>query len=373
MDVTEIVHFIKLTNPNIDFDLVCTFYYDETNNVKKFHLKAGDFNTVFHSDFILGGLAYFGERPDINDIFSGLDLQPNVTEVKLKHIATNGFEDCLRSTKLTTFLNYLLRSALYLHYSSLNLLYYSLVDIVDSAIHYSKPAMQLGMQFSAMLKTNLYIICQREIDIVTDLFFRYKYPNIEEKDVPGFIDELVALIEKYEDEEELHVGLVSLRQILQQARKANSLPFIMDETDHMLISGFTAFYMRPVYTFARSTHYFDAEADIQNEFANDDIILNGQVLHNYHFLDSKADRLTQASDVIVGLIGKFSKFINTHTIEELEQLIGGMNAQQQTNLDLYLDLVLKSERVNPGFFHSTTSFTDKSKEQFLFFLRGKSL
>lgn len=96
-------NFSKLLCPNADFDAQYTFYYDETNNIKKLHLNKGNFNVAFSSNFVLGGLAYMGAKPDVSDIFEGLNLQANTNEVKLKHLAFGDFMDCLTSRKLTLF------------------------------------------------------------------------------------------------------------------------------------------------------------------------------------------------------------------------------------------------------------------------------
>lgn len=122
-----------LSRKEIDFDIALKFYYDETNNIKKLHLKKGDFNVDYTANFVLGGFAFTGENPDLSDIFDGIYLQPNVEEVKLKMIAKGDFEACLSSNKLHTFLKKLSEKKLYLHISTLNLLYFSLADIVDSA------------------------------------------------------------------------------------------------------------------------------------------------------------------------------------------------------------------------------------------------
>ena len=56
LEVNEMREYFKLLNPDADFDSVYTFYYDETNNIKKFIVKEEDFNYAFHSNFVLGGV-----------------------------------------------------------------------------------------------------------------------------------------------------------------------------------------------------------------------------------------------------------------------------------------------------------------------------
>jgi len=373
MDITQVREFCVISNPGADFNAVYTFYYDETNNIKKFHLKNGDFNVAFCSNFILGGLAYEDKKPDVSDLFKGIPLQANTTEVKLKHIAQNGFIDCLGSSKLTAFLDNLSRLPLYLHYSSLNLLYYSLVDIVDSAIAGAEDQIDITPVFIRRLKNDLYRLCRLEITNVVPLFVKYNYPNIQQSELENFIKELLGLFTAYDNDPEFTISLNVINDLLKRALTAGSLPFIVDETSLMLIGGLFQFYQRPVYLFKNSEHVFDNEAEIQEKFKQETLVCEGDILSNFTFLDSKNDPLIQASDIIIGLMGKYSKFVNENNAMDIRAIITGLNITQQKNLDLLLDLIIKSERKNLGFFHNVDSNYDLSKLLIISSLRGKNL
>jgi hypothetical protein len=371
LDVTEISVFQKTTNPGVDFDGNYTFYYDETNNIKKLHLKSGDFNVAFTSNFILGGLCFSGEKPDISDVFDEIKFQDNITEVKFKHLATGDFLDCLKSSKLTPFLDYLVKSPLYLHYSTLNLLYYSIVDIVDSALDNAPTYYQAGPGFNRYLKDILYKVCKGNIDTVISVFFSGEYPNVKPEELNNFIQKLIDILNQYRPTEEEAYGLSVLKIILQKSID-EKLVFIQDETNYMLIGGLGQFYWRPVYTFSKSTHHFDNEDEIRKEMENLEIILDGHKLENYTFMDSKSDKYIQCSDIIVGLTGKLSKFLNTHSHEEITVHVSSLNEKQINNLDLYLDLYTKSLKRNIAFIHSTDSNEEMSKLILLCDLRGKT-
>ncbi len=90
------------------------FYYDETNNIRKFYLKENDFNDSSKSNFVLGGIVFETTKTDFRDCFNKLNLQYNVTEVKLKNLATGDFISCLKSKKLRIFLDFLFHSDLYM-------------------------------------------------------------------------------------------------------------------------------------------------------------------------------------------------------------------------------------------------------------------
>lgn len=365
-EINELRNITKLMAPFADFDLERTFYYDETNNIGKFYVKETDFNTAFDSNFILGGIVSNGNIPDFTDFINGLNLQPNVNEIKFKHIAKGNFTDCLKSKKLKSFLELIINSKLSVHYSSLNILYFSIVDIVDSAIANSEISLKLGPQFAMRLKNDLYKLSRLEKDSIVDLFYHYQYPNIKKEKVADFISDLTSLFQEYDNSPEFHFGLTSLKQILRESEKNCSLPFIMDETDYILLKNLSHFYLRPLYVFKNSEHIFDNEDTIKATLENYELTENGTTFKHYEFKDSKEDILIQLSDVFVGIVGKFFNFINTSTIEQIDDTLKTFSEIQKENFCLYLNLIIKSNNENIGFIHNTMSISDMEKLSFVF-------
>jgi len=354
------ISFSKLLNPRLDFDNPYTFYYDETNNIKTFYVRENDFNFTFTANFVLGGLTHEGEAPEVQALLDSFKLQKTANEVKFKHIAFGDFLDCLKSNKLKLYLEFIEKSNLYVHYSSLNILYWSIVDIVDSAILNSESAMELGLPFSNKLKNDLYKFARLEIDAVVHLFYKYGYPNVKSAEIVNFIEDLTGILEPYLDEE-LHFGLESLRQILKEAKKKGTLPFIMNETDHILLADFSQFYLRPIYTFKSSSHIFDNEDSIIEILDDYRILENGKEIKNHSFVDSKNNSFIQLSDIFVGLMGKFTQYRNTHTIHEIAADIQSLIPIQSDNLNLFIDVINKSDQKNPAFLHSTDSYEEVMK------------
>lgn len=371
-DVNDFRSFTLLTNPTLDFDAVYTFYYDETNNIRKFYVKEGEFNRSFQDNFVLGGVFYDGLRPDITHIFDGLNIQANVSEVKLKHIAHGQFEDCLKFPQLDTFLKRIFASQLYLHYSSLNFLYWSIVDIVDSAVANSPIALKAGPGFIQKLKSDLYSLCKLEIDEVIQIFYQFKYPNLASTDIIPFIHTLYELFEPYLEDHQYHFGLTALKQILRESERAGTLPFIEDEQDHMLLKDFSSFYLRPIWLFKNSTHIFDNEPSIKETIDQYNMVDGDTTITSYSFVESHDDILIQVSDVLVGLIGKFTTFVNSHSIEQIEEAIHAFSHVQLANLDNFLDLVIKSDTKNPAVLNYIDGIEDTEKRALIFELRAKA-
>lgn len=360
-DISDNRELTKMIAPGADFDGIYTFYYDETNNIRKFYVREFDFNSICTKNFILGGLVHMGPAPSVQGLIDSFGLQSSVNEVKFKHIAKGGFLDCLKSAKLNLFMKFLAGSDLYIHYSSLNIFYWSIVDIVDSALALSEAGQQLGLPFANTMKNDLYKLARMEIGSVIALFRKYGYPNIKPDDVVSFIEDLGELFEDYIDDMEFHFGLESLRQLLKEAKKKGELSFIMDEEDFTLIKDFSHFYLRPVYLFKNSTHIFDNEYSISELLSKFKILDGYQEILNYSFVDSQANQLTQLSDVVVGLFGKMYSYLNTNDRAKIHADFNGLNSTQGKNIDLLLSLIDRSHDKNIGFLHSMDSYEEMSK------------
>jgi len=219
VDFSELRELTKMLAPTANFDDIYTFYYDETNNIRKFYVREFDFNALFTENFVLGGLVHKGSAPDTQSLINSFKLQKTAKEVKFKHIAKGNFLDCLKSDKLKLFLRFIKSSDLYIHYSSVNMLYWSIADIVDSAVANSEVSQRLGEPFAIKIKNDLYKLSKLEINSIIALFYKFKYPNVKRDSIVLFIEELINIFEKYIDDPEFHIGLESLRQILKESQK----------------------------------------------------------------------------------------------------------------------------------------------------------
>ena len=168
------------------FEEEMTFYYDESGNCRKFSLTDAGFNNTdaLKGDFVLAGVAHEGRSFDIDvpSLYAALDYKEGQKELKFKHLFHNSkdFQSFIGSKRATGFLEWLIRSGLYIHYSALNNLYYSLVDIVDS-LWETHPQ---WLMYMWGIKGALYDFVIEHQDEVIDIFIRHTYPNV--KDVSAF-------------------------------------------------------------------------------------------------------------------------------------------------------------------------------------------
>lgn len=326
------------------------FFYDETNNIRKYYLKEDKFNESIKTNFILGGIVLENEQEvDVKSLFDSFGLQKNVNEVKLKNIAKGDFFKCLESIHLQSIFNFLSVNNIFIHYSSLNFLYFSTVDIIDSLIE--STGIDYHPYYKRALKNDLYICIKNNIDKFIPIFFEYEYPNIKESKVVSFIEKLIEIFTN----EPQNKGNKTILMLLEKSMETKNLFFIMNETNHSLIQNFSQFYSRTIYLFTNSKHYFDKEDSIEPLIDELNLTYENSKLENYSFVDSKDNKLIQLSDIVIGLIGKFYNYINENSIESLSDSLEDLNDVQKNTLKLFYKVLLDSENRNKAYIFLTIS------------------
>lgn len=354
---------------NLDQDF--TFYYDETNNIGKLHIREGSFNQLFSNQFILGGLVFTSSEPtsdEIGTFIDSLNLQSSAKELKFKHIAKGSFEDCLKSKRLGSFLNWLDGKDVFIHYSHINLLFYSLVDILDSIVGELELLESIGLEFLFFLKSTFYDIAKDNLDEIVDVFYDFNYPNISEGKGKDFIDELMQIVAPFTKAESMDYPFANdLNVVFSKVKKDTHLPFVMNEENHLLVksSDLMQVYARPIYMFLNSEHIFDNENSMKSLLNKYDLDSDGVILKNYKFVDSKDERLVQLSDVIVGLLGKLFDFLDNINKDELLRFVEKLNSVQLKNLKLLMKFLQEAEIENKAFIFSFASMTERLKYQTL--------
>lgn len=356
----DVLNRSTLEYSNIDFSIHGQFYYDETNNIRKFYLKESGFNYDFTPNFILGGVMHEGPPPEVKELFSSFSLKNRGKELKFKQIANGNFTDCLKSKNLSLFFKFILNSNLFVHYSSLNFLYWSIADIVDSAMKNAPDLFKRNRELAFTLKNDLYQIAKQETESFRKLFFNYGYPNIKKHELNGFINNFIQLLESYEGKIKYQGSIQSLIILLESSIQ-KELVFIMNKKDNILIDSLSNFYLKPIYTFLNSNHIFDNEEEIKKTISKFNITSDGEPIKNYSFVDSKDNDLVQLSDIFVGIVGKFMGYRNSHSIEEIFSDIDKFSDIQRENLSDFFNLIIRSHVKNQGLILNNDSLEEIAK------------
>lgn len=334
-------------------DDLMTFYYDETGNCGKLILTDDGVNdkTALECDFILGGVAFDGEHcpADTGQLLQDLKLQSSIKELKFKHIARGGkiFLEFMGNNRVTTYMEWLYNSRLYIHYATVNNLYYGLVDLVDSIWEY-RPEFAFSMEWAQDLKSKLYHFCMEYLDEILPLLHKYQFPNIARKDKKNFCLEFCDFIQSFNDDTtEVGFGMEVLRQMLKDIGRHGEISLLYDKDSDILVSEYYTIYLGRCYTYKNAKHYFDFEKVIKAELDETELVNNGIPFKNYEFVESKENELTQVSDVFVGILSRVFRYLDSIILEDIKKIDRVKYSQAIKNLERLYELIIRADRKHP--------------------------
>lgn len=355
--------FIELNLKNMDN--VYTFYYDETNNIRRFHIAQNGLNIKEPQIFVLAGIVYKGSKRDlkVDKLKQRLELQKSTVDMKLKHLSRGDFLEILKSKKIEIFFQWILEENLLIHYYAMDIFYYAIVDIIDSVLFCDRKYSSL-IPNHFVIKNDLYKIFSVDIGNTINIFKNYSYPDINKHKKTDFIKEIKNLLERNSDlipNDNFHM----LRNVLEYAIKLNTLPFIEDNEPYILIKDFAYFYMIKILIFKNSFHIFDDEKNVE-ELINTKLFINEeQSIKNYKFVNSKYETGIQIADIIAGLLGKYFNLLRYTDIRELKKLVSNFTQQQKNNLVALNKIMDYSYAESQGFLHFLVSLEDIEKSKIL--------
>lgn len=341
-----------------------TFYYDETNNIRRLRIRDGKFNVTQLNDFILGGIVLKNknEELDLAELRFALKLQKNVAEIKLKHVATGSFVDLIRSERMTVFLQWLHDNRLTIHYHHLDPFYWSIVDIIDSILAgYGDSSLFTHQQ---ILKCDLYEILKSDKPAVLALFDKYSYPSLTVENRYQFVKDMIELVDARSSIIP-HFNFYMLKGVLQIGLKIESLNFIENNEPKVLIDSFSDFYKGRVRLFDKAMHIFDDEPVISAHIAEDELFVD-LYKGRYRFSISHEEEGIQISDMVVGIMGKMHTYLRETSSANIEVDCANMDEISKKNLELLGQLLSSSNQESNAFFHHVASAYDLLKERILF-------
>ena len=325
------------------------FYYDESNNCRKFWVDDSkqQFNTDHTADFVLAGLVRKEEEKveaSLETFRKPLKLQANVEEIKFKNLYAKGdFLQCVKERRLFETLSWIDKSPFYIHYTNVNNLFYTLVEIFDSIVKPDEIS-EFGYDYFKM-KSVFYYMFKGKADALQILMFKYKYPNIQREDVEAFCNDLLFLLgsrREMQEEEQFLSGMLS------RAAQSDELVVLHDNDDYVMQENYAEFYADPIRKYQKSRHIFDEETTVQ-DIVKKQIAMGENMADNFKFVKSETDIFVQLSDVVAGILGKLFKYINSTSVNQRRRDVEGLSKLQVENILLIDKLRMEADRENPGF------------------------
>ena len=321
-------------------------YYDESNNNLKFQFKNKALNTAIENDFVLAGIAFDInnkiEEFEIKSLFDSFKLQSNITDIKLNHLIgkkvlrknkeLSKFELVLRSSNIEILFKWLLEQNVFIHCSAVNLLYYSLVDIIDSLIIAPREMLD-------SMKNVLFHCVLKDREKFLSFLASYNYPNLNKKNIGFFCSDFLDWIEGINPINEINdFNIEMIKQLLKKAKRDNQYPYLENNQDGVMIENYKVLYLERLMSFPYSKHYFDEISEIQEDFDEYcDEVLKENVF--YEFIKSDGNYWIELSDIISGIFGSFFIFLNTHDEDAINECVNRMDDSSKKNL-VMLHLIL---------------------------------
>lgn len=347
--------------PLYGLDEEYVFFYDETNNVRKFWITDDGLNEK-PTNFVLGGIVHKKSEPitGVAELVASLHIQKSATEIKFNQLATGSYLGVLNSKRIQTLLEWLIEKKISIHYSKLNILYWSLVDIIDSV--WDEPELRQYMPYVVQIKGELFNLANADLDKLVPLLKNYRFPNIKRPEIKQFMLDLAEHLRSVAKKPLLDISELVLMMI-EKASNLEEPPFIIDNEDDILIEDFNGHFLRSLYIYPTSTHIFDMESEVLNDLENTQVQYKDKFV-DYSFVDSKNRIEVQLSDGICGLLGSHFNFLEEHTFEELIEIKDKLNPRQVKTLYLLQKLIDASEKQSNGFLHRISPMHSDIKNDF---------
>lgn len=339
-----------------------TFYYDESGNDRKFYIRE-DFSGYnvqrkgLH--FFLAGVAHHGDSTtaDANALIEALKLSEG-EELKAAVFGKGEFPDIIGRKNTGYFLKWLVESELYIHCFHLNLVYWSYIDVIDDCVKYAIdnkiiPTGGTGFNLEHFVKIHkdaLYNVITTNSKDFFEILSKYNFPELFDKE-KEFIKDLAILSERSglalkekEPSSLLAFHQLTLAFFFKKCQDIDKLILLSNKAKTPIIEDFSFYYKMRAMMFRHSKHLFDQEPRIEK------IIYEGRGNHpdftsdiDYSFHNSEDVKLIQISDAISGILREYYTFIDTYSPEELAMIRGGLSSRQEENLQLFEELLDRSD------------------------------
>lgn len=354
--------------PLYGLDEEYVFFYDETNNIRKFWIRDDGFNEQT-KNFVLGGIVHKKSEPltGLDELVKSLHIQKSAKEIKFNQLATGSYLGVLNSKKIKTLLEWLIANGVFIHYSNFNILYWSLVDIVDS--FWDEPVLRQYMRYVMHIKSELFNLANADLDRLVLILKKYRFPNVQRNASSAFMTEFSNLLESVSKKPQSDISKLVVYMV-RKAANLPELPFIMDNEDDVLIDGFDTLFQRPLYIYPTSSHTFDNETEVQEALGNTQVEYKERFVE-YSFVDSRDCIEIQLSDSICGLLGSHFNFLEAHSVDELIEIKQNLNPVQRHTLSLLRKLIDISDAQSNGFMHRISPMDSDFKNDY--FLHGRPL
>lgn len=347
-------------NPFVKFkQLNKTFYFDESNNIKKGIIgkEKDNVTNLENICFVLGGIA-LDDKFDFNELLKYVGARQIPSDAKFKFFSYghSDFKEALQQPRLCKFFEYLLQKKILIHFDVLHYMHFAIVDILDSLIEENDVNQSVAFIYYRELQSDMTEVLYMDYPSLHSLMCSYEFPNVPTEKANAFINDILDLYTDnlvYFDLSDIdNFTKELLRQIIKAKRKKNNLLFLEENKPFEISEGvFTEYLLRMMEI--KDKKYFDNEATITEQL--EDMDSNYSIKLDVNFIDSKTSREIQVCDVICGFVGRLYNFLGENTNDKILEWISSLsiNSNEYKTLKYFLDLMTLSDKVYNVMFKKT--------------------
>ena len=336
-----------------------TFYFDESNNIRKGvigPLKDNN-NDLENLYFTLGGIAT--RKPlDFNALLNyiGARQVPNDAKFSFFTFKHNRFVEAIAQPRLRKLFEYLNKEDIIIHFAVEHYFHYALVDILDSLIEERDIFQETALNFYKRFQSDMTRVLYDDFASLHKILVDYEFPNIPNGKASGFINEILDLyttnLDNYDMDDYNNFSKELLRQLIKRKKDKTNLLFLEDN-EPFVISGLqTQIYLTRMYNF-EDKKIFDNECSIESELEKIDAEYESKL--DVKFCDSKEVREIQLCDAVSGFVGRLYNFLSKTDEENILKFVLDLNVESESfkTLKAFFDLMSKSDNESPCCFMKT--------------------
>ena len=349
-----------------------TFYFDESNNIKKGIIGAKDNNKDLENlYFVLGGIAV-SNHVDFDDLLDYVGAKQTPIDAKFSFFSlkNNSFVNAISQRRLRRFFEYLLEKKILIHFDVLHIMHFALVDILDSLIEEKDANQEVALTYYKELQSDMTEVLYKNYNALHDLLVSFEFPNVSREDANKFIIQILNLytqnLEFYDRNDYKNFTKELLRQLIKAKRDKTNLTFLENNKSFLVFDNvFNHYLLRMIEI--KDNKYFDNEASIIKQLNSES---NYSEKLQVHFVDSKKYREIQLSDVVCGFVAKLYNFLSHNDEKELKSLFDELDVNDEIykTLDSFFKLMELSNKVSPIMFKKTVPLFIERRLNFLSYL-----
>lgn len=336
-----------------------TFYFDESNNIRKGTIGSAKDNNpdLGNLCFVLGGIAV-ENKIDFDALldFVGAKQSPKDAKFKFFSYGESSFNGSIAQPRLRKLFEFLVGKDIYIHFDVFHYMHFALTDILDSLIQEDDAVQMSAFYYYKQLQSDMTEVLYKDYQALHNILVEFEFPNIPKGKSTSFINRILNLycdnLVYFDSDSPDYFTKELLRQIIKAKRNRTNMYFLEGNKPFEISDSLYFDYLARASEILDTKH-FDNEPTIAKELHAFD--KNYKEKLNMDFVDSSMCREVQISDAICGFVSRMYSFLGHNDEGTLTDFINGLenNSESIRTLKAFIKLMGKSDCASQLMFKKT--------------------